>query len=66
MGSIVFSVDGRSLLTRGGDDTVKCELLVVETHRRFMYVSMGHTGFQETSVSTFGACNSVSADECYL
>lgn len=23
-GSIVFSVDGRTVLTRGGDDTVKC------------------------------------------
>lgn len=25
-GSIVFSVDGRTVLTRGGDDTVKCRL----------------------------------------
>jgi len=24
LGSMVFSVDGRTLLTRGGDDTVKC------------------------------------------
>ena len=23
-GSVVFSVDGRTVLTKGGDDTVKC------------------------------------------
>lgn len=27
-GSMVFSVDGRTILTRGGDDTVKCTLML--------------------------------------
>jgi hypothetical protein len=39
-GSIVFSVDGRTILTRGGDDTVKREypnrLLVLKTSDRIM------------------------------
>ena len=46
--SMVFSVDGRTVLTRGMDDTVKCE------HRRVFRVvvlltmrSVGHSGFQE-------------------
>lgn len=31
VGSMVFSVDGRTVMTRGGDDTVKCKLqLIVE------------------------------------
>ena len=28
MGSLVFSVDKQTVLTRGGDDTVKCECLM--------------------------------------
>jgi hypothetical protein len=28
-GSLVFSVDGRTVLTRGGDDTVKCTSLTI-------------------------------------
>ena len=27
-GSLVFSVDKQTVLTRGGDDTVKCECLM--------------------------------------
>jgi hypothetical protein len=34
VGSMVFSVDGRTVLTRGGDDTVKCESRVI-LERRF-------------------------------
>jgi len=29
-GSMVFSVDGRTMLTRGGDDTVKRMLLLLQ------------------------------------
>ena len=45
-GSIVFSVDGRTVLTRGGDDTVKRtyprETLCQEVADSFIELSMGH------------------------
>ncbi len=32
IGSLVFSVDGRTVMTRGGDDTVKCKSRVYCEH----------------------------------
>lgn len=64
-GSIVFGVDGRTVLTRGGDDTVKCTsyyscprtCLTVEN-------SMGFTFIQEATSDTFRSNNVVPDHQC--
>lgn len=64
-GSIVFSVDGRTVLTRGGDDTVKCESyydyycsLLISLH------SMGFTFFPQATCCSRKYHYTLSNDKC--
>ena len=68
-GSLVFSVDGRTVLTRGGDDSVKSKCVVmaadgVDGHE--FSGSMGSTCVQEASGGADGYSDAVSEHECGL
>ena len=51
-GSLVFSVDGRTVLTRGGDDTVKRESFTpYATLIAYFVVSLGFASIQEAPLN---------------
>ena len=64
--SVVFSVDGRSVITRGGDDTVKRRYgslnnpLPLETR----YFSVGYSFLQKTSGNAFRDDDALPWHEC--
>lgn len=65
--SVVFSVDGRTVLTRGGDDTVKrmCnDLLNDSALIEMQYFSMGYPFLQTSCGDTFGDDDTLPWDKC--
>lgn len=68
-GSMVFSVDGRTVLTRGGDDTVKCKskfICLQLTLTRIHLDSMGFTGVQKAIVHPIRLVDPVPEHQCDL
>lgn len=66
-GSLVFSVDGRTVLTRGGDDTVKREYLALcLTMIANFFVSLGFASIQEAPLNALRVGDAVPRNERHL
>ena len=68
-GSVVFSVDGTTVLTRSGDDTVKRKTSFdCRENVMLIYIipSLGPTVLQEASHRSFWTDNAISQHECHF
>lgn len=66
-GSMVFSVDGRTILTRGGDDAVKRKSFMVRSGYLIMILgSLGPSLLQEADSNKIGPCHALSKYQCYV
>ena len=69
VGSLVFSVDGRTVMTRGGDDTVKCRLVFIVMGPPLLTVAMysvGPTSVQEASGNPIWSGDAISYYQRHL
>lgn len=66
-GSMIFSVDGRTILTRGGDDTVKRKSFMVQPGYLITILdSLGPSLLQEAVDNKIGPRHALSKYQCYV